>query len=1314
MCKTGKKIGILIMAMLGAILIMCEHMGTHNIMTVSAESNDKVMMGIPVLDGAVDEIYKQSLTLSTGYPGVNGITSEEWSEDHGNIYFLYSENYLYICADIKDNSVVSAGELYVSGTNPWKNDCCEFRLSLDGGVTTIKVGIDAYGLRVYGLAADMTKTDYSKILYKTTYNDSLENAGYVIEAAIPCTDGGILNMLEEGKLGFKLQLNDLDYDGSLRSFATDYTGEGYKGLVYYDLSSDVVSGGTASGDESLDIEFGNSTEVQIYQQLSFGGDNANYKMKGKGTVVEGKENHGKWTKNTNLATIDIGYSGLAVLGAVDDARYVMKGYFDTSKLSYNPEYKYICVLYAADNPNGAEEPVQMILKETATGTSIILNPDVTDTNGNFVLTAPCELTGKMKERWASGTAWCDLNFVTNKEGGSYQIKAFYFFKTVEDANDFRDYQKLSFTQGGNYKIKTGTGLGVQEIDETLGVMNVLYDEDSSIRNTNYILKGYFDKNMETYNAEYKYLRVLYAAQNPEGVEQVEMRLKNDGSPYTVLTLDSAVVNTNGQFVLSEPCELTEDIRTRFASHAWCSLEFMTTVAGGCYQIEAFYFFKTVEEANMFDQSMDDKTIQINGEDIANYRIVVPVDGIGNEMDFAKTLKYQIYSLSGEIIPVVYDSEETTEYELLIGKTNRPESQTYYSAGGRFHPSYSKYSVTQYCIDRIGKKVVLISAMAPAVEDSVSLFTYKLKNSGNPVNLTAENIGAGSLSYGASDWTEVTNVEEPVRFEDSFDVNEGYWTTDSDKNGWIFDTENNNHVFSTGNNSSALSYLHVFENNVSFETKWKYTTSVQNGSAGLLLRHTADYGYVKIGYDFELGEWFIDSREGEDFLRYRLASVKADLNCGQWYTLKAVVDGTVAKLYVDGVEMFLTDELTQLTPGKIGVFAEDASAIVDDIDISLLSGQGTIMKNVVHTKLPDDVYREGGSIWEMNDGSLRYLGRSDGVPMGGSFVSNDSGKTWERIEPWTQLEGSYAQILRLNNGNFLQIRTEADSEGVKYRVAQISTDEGQTWTTVGTVCPAVYYRKSDSNTDVGAGNVNDKITQMSDGRIFYCQAYETSKTVNGYLKVFNEFYYSDDNGVTWTKSETDSFEIPGNETQSKFGECKILETSTPGVLRIYNSWNWYGCMAYSESTDNGVTWGPLQKMEDFVCACSSMQFVKDIYADNDSTYYMVWVKDDGGEVIEGNRGLPRTHLVLAKTTDGINWETLGDVWRWESRFEDITQIVDPVVQVTEDYVIVGSGISEKIQVGKSHNAQRQHIYSILKSTLEEMDGEEGEEDANPEE
>jgi len=116
----------------------------------------------------------------------------------------------------------------------------------------------------------------------------------------------------------------------------------------------------------------------------------------------------------------------------------------------------------------------------------------------------------------------------------------------------------------------------------------------------------------------------------------------------------------------------------------------------------------------------------------------------------------------------------------------------------------------------------------------------------------------------------------------------------------------------------------------------------------------------------------------------------------------------------------------------------------------------------------------------------------------------------------------------------------------------------------------------------------------------------------------------------------------------------------------------------------------------------MQFAKDTYADNDTTYYMVWVKNDAAQTPEDSQAsMPRSHLVLEMSVDGINWTYLGDIWRWESKYysntADIQHIVDPFITVTEGYLIIGSGISEKVGT-QAHHQQREHIWSVQKSTL----------------
>ena len=838
------------------------------------------------------------------------------------------------------------------------------------------------------------------------------------------------------------------------------------------------------------------------------------------------------------------------------------------------------------------------------------------------------------------------------------------------------------------------------VDIGYGATNYKNAFPSDTVDTSYMAKVAFNA-AAVYDKEYKYLRVLYSAQNPEGVDSTEMRLWRDGKndATALVSFTTPIVNTNGEFVLSDTVQITDEMADRWVQkNVHNSLMFMTTAEGGVYQIKSFYLFKSADEANNFVVPSNEKEIKINGIDISEFRIVLSEDPVSTARNSAEMIKRVIREMTGKDIPIVDDSVSPTDYEILIGNTNRPENLNYYGQGCIFNPTSKNYSIAQYQINRVGNKLLLLASTAQGIEDVANMFVMKLRNSDSNIDITESSYGKGMTTVSRVTMSEITNVEEPFNFKDDFNEDKGYWTTDSDKTNWQFENENTNGLLSSANNY-ALSYLHVFEKNVSFEADMKFTSS-DNGTMGMLLRYTSDDAYVKVGYDFNAEEWFIDTREGEDYILYRIASKAAEITADQWYTLKTVIDGNAVTLYVDDEEILSTNSLTQLTSGKIGVFSKGASVKLDNVNIDLLSGQGTILRNVVHTKLPDEEYREGGTVWEMNDGSLIYESSS-----GATFVSDNSGKLWERAEKWTETYG-YPNILRLDNGDFLKIATETIS-GVQMKTAQISTNEGETWTTVGNICTGLYQ----GNSTVKAGNMNDKLTQMSDGRIFYSQNYQASTAFtdkpsqvgDGTVQVFCEIYYSDDNGCTWTMSETLSYEIPGNTDGGYFGECKVLETAE-GKLRIYNSWNTYGCIVYSESSDNGKTWGPLQKMEDFKCVVSSMQFVKDEYADNDTTYYMVWV-NTGEELITGLNTMPRSRLTLAKSTDGINWKVLGDIWRWESRYSNdgaqLYHIVNPFIKVTEDYLIVGSGFSEK-SGDTYHQAQRQHIYSIFKNTLEELE------------
>jgi len=539
-------------------------------------------------------------------------------------------------------------------------------------------------------------------------------------------------------------------------------------------------------------------------------------------------------------------------------------------------------------------------------------------------------------------------------------------------------------------------------------------------------------------------------------------------------------------------------------------------------------------------------------------------------------------------------------------------------------------------------------------------------------------------YNAYDWGEDVNVKDPEMYEFTMDFDEGYFAEENGADDWHYV----NGVYTTKTDDEALSYIHLFERDTRFGAKFKFDDAGKNGDMGVMVRYNSAKAWVRAGYDFAKGEWYIDSREGHDFYRNRIASGKATVEAGKWYHIELVADEKTATLYVNGKRLLFSSDASHTSPGRVGVYGTDITLSVDDASLALYSGEGTVWTNVYHTKLPVDNYIEGGSVFEMNDGSLVYQHHS-----GNAFKSTDGGITWSKCDMVFPNAG-YINVIRLNNGDWLQMFTEGG-----YWKSRTSSDDGKTWVTGGILCATRY----PGSENAGAGNMNDKLTVLASGRILYGQNYE-GKTAHEGRSVFCEFYYSDDNGKTWTKSETDSWEIVGNEKHTYFGEAKLLECAD-GTIRMYASWHGHGCIVYSDSKDGGKTFGPLQFMEDFPTSRSSMQFVRDPWGENDTTYYMVWVNN---APVGNNSGMPRSRLTMAKSTDGKNWTVLGDVWRWESNYKRggsfMNHVVDPFIKVTEDSVLVGSGFSEHAPLkGENgvdgHNGQRQHIYMIPKTALE---------------
>ncbi len=788
-------------------------------------------------------------------------------------------------------------------------------------------------------------------------------------------------------------------------------------------------------------------------------------------------------------------------------------------------------------------------------------------------------------------------------------------------------------------------------------------------------------------AEYKYVRVKYRTTDKVASSITFRRSSN---------IPKIVPNTklsNGEWVVSAPFEVSEDIMELFVDKGNVMMEYTAEHFDADICIKEVAFFKSEADAYAYygDEPVvptpesANHQIKIMGNDIANYKIVIPVNSCAEVANAANMLADYIKSLCGVTLSVVTDDEPDGKYEILMGSTNRKLSAVYLK---ELLDAGAPYTV--YCSEIVGNTPVINALVPAACEQAVEKFVMTYLYKGMPqipeiIDIDAPIRFSGHVirhsPYAVYD--DPVNVADPTVFCEDFASDKGYFTEENGEKLWKY--ENGAYVY-TGNGYS-VSYVHVYEQNVSETVTLSYKNADKYANFGLVARYVASAGYAKAGYDFRRGEWYIEFREGLDLGVMRWASKPDVLTPDTKYTLSFTVDGKKATLTVNG-KPTVECEIYHITPGCIGVYADGVTVTAENYKAVLLSGEGTIFRNAVHNLLPDDEYREGGSVIVLKDNVWMYRHQR-----GAAFKSLNNGTTWERTEKWADIT-SYFNMLRLNNGAIMQIARKT-VDGVDYVYSRSSTDEGVTWTDDGIICPAVHPKLG-----IGSGNMNDKIMQSGrDDRIFFSLNYDNRSTDINTKRVFCEYYYSDDNGKSWYKADMGSLDIKDNGNTTFFGENKLLECAD-GTIRMYCSWNRMGNIVYSDSTDGGMTFGPLQNLEGFISSHSSMQFVRDPYGPTDTSYFMVWVYNIG----ERDPIHPvRARLCLAYSTDGKEWEYIGDIWRWESRWRGgyvsapICHLVDPFIKLTEDYIITGSGISEKF--GKDyHNEQRQHIWAIRRDTL----------------
>lgn len=107
------------------------------------------------------------------------------------------------------------------------------------------------------------------------------------------------------------------------------------------------------------------------------------------------------------------------------------------------------------------------------------------------------------------------------------------------------------------------------------------------------------------------------------------------------------------------------------------------------------------------QNYDIGTVNIAGVPIENYRLVYPKKNSQSEKVAAQLIADVVANTSGFVIDIVHDGEEATEYEILIGATNRHTEAEIAAMG-------EKFSATEAVIKYDGKKILIYGVTSTAM------------------------------------------------------------------------------------------------------------------------------------------------------------------------------------------------------------------------------------------------------------------------------------------------------------------------------------------------------------------------------------------------------------------------------------------------------------------------------------------------------------------------------------------------------------------------------------------------------------------------
>ncbi len=483
------------------------------------------------------------------------------------------------------------------------------------------------------------------------------------------------------------------------------------------------------------------------------------------------------------------------------------------------------------------------------------------------------------------------------------------------------------------------------------------------------------------------------------------------------------------------------------------------------------------------------------------------------------------------------------------------------------------------------------------------------------------------------------------------------------------------------------WLFGFEKDPTVTAKVICNAPKKDAQCGLLARLGAEGTYLRAGYDFGRKAWYITACAGKPFRVQEFLGKAPALVPGDLTTLQLKTLGDAAELYVNGALAVTAKGVYNISWGRVGLYAQGTDFYATEFACELPNG-GKITDGVTEQTVAPDRLQAHLEIERLDQNTL-YCQFKDN-----RYISYDCGLHWQDAPASFDHTGyglCYPSMhRRQSDGKFIQLLQ-------KKEFLLQESDDLQNWTDVCHVIPPekVYTPEGELLSLIHVSSFTELPMPNGGTRLFLPIATRLFRFDGHAHSHSTVVYYSDDGGRTWqaAKKNVENLErfTPWHGNMS-WCESKIIRCSD-GRLRMLCTRTMAPYVYYADSFDDGETWTEYGELTDMPNPSSSYAICPD--PTMPGTYLMVYINN-----VPPFRATmcPRTRLTLVRT-DGLTFTTVMDMERMTNvtcpleGSAELYQILDPCINVFEDYIFIAFGRSNDIGGFGSHNAQRARFVRI---------------------